>query len=132
MDNTNVSDARRHQNQLQHIFAVNHDPEFLDIVRVLLQGEMYNVTTTNYVPRTCFGAMGVERARQCYGCCGTLPGAAGHGTERWDDSGADARGWQRARIGQHHNVARQHGASIPNDANGIVRDIPCILPFKLR
>lgn len=40
------------QGQRQHIFAVNHDPEFLDVVRVLLQDERYNVTTTNYVPRT--------------------------------------------------------------------------------
>lgn len=40
------------QGERQHIFAVNHDPEFLDVVRVLLQDEHYNVTTTNYVPRT--------------------------------------------------------------------------------
>jgi len=41
-----------HQGQRQHIFAVNHDPEFLDVMRMLLQDERYNVTTTNYVPRT--------------------------------------------------------------------------------
>lgn len=46
------SKTARPQNQRQHIFAVNHDPEFLDVVCVLLQGETYNVTTTNYVPRT--------------------------------------------------------------------------------
>lgn len=40
------------QGERQHVFAVNHDPEFLDVVRVLLQDERYNVTTTNYVPRT--------------------------------------------------------------------------------
>ncbi|HEX2348902.1 MAG TPA: hypothetical protein VHI51_10765, partial [Ktedonobacterales bacterium] len=40
------------QGQRQHIFAVNHDPEFLDVMRMLLQDERYNVTTTNYVPRT--------------------------------------------------------------------------------
>lgn len=40
------------QGDRQHIFAVNHDPEFLDVIRVLLQDERYNVTTTNYVPRT--------------------------------------------------------------------------------
>lgn len=40
------------QGERKHIFAVNHDPEFLDVVRVLLQDESYNVTTTNYVPRT--------------------------------------------------------------------------------
>jgi CheY-like chemotaxis protein len=36
----------------QHIFVVNGSPEFLDIVRELLQEERYNVTTTNYVPET--------------------------------------------------------------------------------
>lgn len=36
----------------KHIFAVNSDPVFLDLVRTLLQGESYNVTTTNHVPRT--------------------------------------------------------------------------------
>jgi DNA-binding response OmpR family regulator len=40
------------QGDRKHIFAVNHDPEFLDLVRMLLQDETYNVTTTNYVPRT--------------------------------------------------------------------------------
>ena len=34
------------------IFAVNGSAEFLDILRDLLQGEQYNVTTTNFVPRT--------------------------------------------------------------------------------
>ena len=36
----------------QHIFVVNGDPDFLGIIRELLQGEEYNVTTTNYVPAT--------------------------------------------------------------------------------
>lgn len=45
-------DEEHRQQQRQHIFAVNHDPEFLDFVRMLLQDETYNVTTTNYVPRT--------------------------------------------------------------------------------
>lgn len=31
----------------RHVFAVNNSPEFLDIVRELLQDERYNVTTTN-------------------------------------------------------------------------------------
>ena len=38
--------------QRQHIFAVNGAPDFLDIIRELLQGEDYNVTTTNFVPET--------------------------------------------------------------------------------
>jgi DNA-binding response OmpR family regulator len=47
--------GRKHearQGERQHIFAINHDPEFLDAVRVLLQDERFNVTTTNYVPCT--------------------------------------------------------------------------------
>ena len=36
----------------QHIFAVNGDPELLDMLRVLFQHEDYNVTTTNFVPDT--------------------------------------------------------------------------------
>ncbi len=36
----------------KHIFVVNGDPEFLDVVRELLQDERYNVTSTNYVPQT--------------------------------------------------------------------------------
>jgi two-component system alkaline phosphatase synthesis response regulator PhoP len=34
----------------KHIYVVNGSPEFLDIVRQLLQDESYNVTTTNFVP----------------------------------------------------------------------------------
>jgi DNA-binding response OmpR family regulator len=34
----------------QHVFVVNGLPDFLDIVRQLLQDENYNVTTTNFVP----------------------------------------------------------------------------------
>jgi DNA-binding response OmpR family regulator len=36
----------------KHVFVVNGSPEFLDVVRELLQDEHYNVTTTNFVPRT--------------------------------------------------------------------------------
>ena len=36
----------------QHIFAVNDTPDFLEILRELLQDEDYNVTTTNFVPET--------------------------------------------------------------------------------
>jgi chemosensory pili system protein ChpA (sensor histidine kinase/response regulator) len=36
----------------QHVFVVNGSVEFLDVVRELLQEERYNVTTTNFVPRT--------------------------------------------------------------------------------
>jgi DNA-binding response OmpR family regulator len=34
----------------KHVYVVNGSPEFLDIVRQLLQDENYNVTTTNFVP----------------------------------------------------------------------------------
>jgi CheY-like chemotaxis protein len=42
------------QNQMRrrHVFAVNGHSEFLDAVRALLEEERYNVTTTNFVPRT--------------------------------------------------------------------------------
>ncbi len=36
----------------QHVFVVNGSPAFLDVIRELLQDELYNVTTTNFVPRT--------------------------------------------------------------------------------
>ena len=36
----------------QHIFVVDGAPEFLDLVRALFEQERYNVTTTNFVPRT--------------------------------------------------------------------------------
>lgn len=44
--------ATQRQLERQHIFVVNGSVEFLDIVRELLQGERYNVTTTNFVPDT--------------------------------------------------------------------------------
>ena len=44
--------AELRQLDRQHIVVVNRDPAFLDLVRLLLQQERYNVTTTNFVPRT--------------------------------------------------------------------------------
>ena len=35
-----------------HVLVVNSDPAFLDAVRVLLQSDRYNVTSTNLVPQT--------------------------------------------------------------------------------
>lgn len=46
-----VDDETR-QGRRQHVFAINHDPAFLEVVRELLQDEAYHVTTTNFVPRT--------------------------------------------------------------------------------
>ncbi len=47
-----MGDDERRQMGRKHIFVVNGAPEFLNFVRELLQEEDYNVTTTNYVPRT--------------------------------------------------------------------------------
>ncbi len=44
--------VERLQMDRQHIFAVDGAPEFLDLVRALFEDEHYNVTTTNFVPRT--------------------------------------------------------------------------------
>jgi CheY-like chemotaxis protein len=44
--------ATPEQMQRQHIFVVNGSAAFLDVARELLQEELYNVTTTNFVPKT--------------------------------------------------------------------------------
>jgi DNA-binding response OmpR family regulator len=44
--------VERTQMGRQHVFVVNGSPDFLDVIRELLQDELYNVTTTNFVPRT--------------------------------------------------------------------------------
>ena len=36
----------------KHVFAINGHSDFLELVRELLEEERYNVTTTNFVPRT--------------------------------------------------------------------------------
>jgi DNA-binding response OmpR family regulator len=36
----------------KHVFVINGSPMFLDLMRMFLQDEDYNVTTTNFVPRT--------------------------------------------------------------------------------
>jgi CheY-like chemotaxis protein len=47
-----VGPDEQRQMARQHVFVVNGSPPFLDIMRELLQDERYNVTTTNFVPRT--------------------------------------------------------------------------------
>ncbi len=47
-----MGDGERRQMGRKHVFVVNGSPEFLNFARELLQGEDYNVTTTNYVPLT--------------------------------------------------------------------------------
>jgi len=44
--------AEMDQMERRHVFVVNGAPMFLDLMRELLQDERYNVTTTNFVPRT--------------------------------------------------------------------------------
>ena len=52
MDATFSADEETWRAERKHVFMVNHDPKFLDVVRELLQDASYNVTTTNFVPRT--------------------------------------------------------------------------------
>lgn len=42
----------RSQEGRKHVFVINGSPAFLDVVRELFQEEGYNVTTTNFVPRS--------------------------------------------------------------------------------
>ncbi len=44
--------GERHQLTRPHIFVVNGESSFLNLMRDLLQDEEYNVTTTNFVPET--------------------------------------------------------------------------------
>ena len=44
--------AEARQRERQHIFVVNGASDFLDVVRELFEGEGYNITTTNFVPKT--------------------------------------------------------------------------------
>jgi DNA-binding response OmpR family regulator len=43
-----------------HIFVINHDSLFLEMVRELLQMEEYAVTTTNFVPSTFHQILGAR------------------------------------------------------------------------
>lgn len=36
----------------KHLFCINGAADFLEVLRVFFEDEQYNVTTTNYVPRT--------------------------------------------------------------------------------
>src|SRR5918997_38615 len=47
-----MSDAERLQMTRKHVFCVNGSAAFLEFVRSLLEEELYNVTTTNFVPAT--------------------------------------------------------------------------------
>jgi CheY-like chemotaxis protein len=47
-----MDSSEQSQMERQHIFVVNGSADFLDLVRELLQEENYNVTTTNFVPKT--------------------------------------------------------------------------------
>jgi CheY-like chemotaxis protein len=45
-------ETEREQAQRKHILGINGHPPFLELLRAILQGEKFNVTTTNYVPHT--------------------------------------------------------------------------------
>jgi DNA-binding response OmpR family regulator len=47
-----MSDRERDQMNRKHVFCVNGSATFLEFVRMLLEEESYNVTTTNFVPAT--------------------------------------------------------------------------------
>lgn len=47
-----MGDAEHKRLGRKHIFAVNGEPDFLDLLRVLFQREEFNVTTTNFMPAT--------------------------------------------------------------------------------
>lgn len=47
-----MSDEEARQMQRQHIVCVNGSAVFLEVLRELFEDERYNVTTTNFVPRT--------------------------------------------------------------------------------
>ena len=49
---TTLESAETNQMDRQHIFVVNGASDFLDVVRELLEEEHYNITTTNFVPKT--------------------------------------------------------------------------------
>lgn len=44
--------SEERQRGRKHVFAVDGSSEFLEAVRLLFESERYNVTTTNFVPRT--------------------------------------------------------------------------------
>jgi DNA-binding response OmpR family regulator len=52
MADGNQGAGESRQMQRKHVFVVNGASEFLEIIRDLLEDEHFNVTTTNYVPRT--------------------------------------------------------------------------------
>lgn len=49
---TAMSDREQQQMSRKHVFCVNGSSSFLEFVRMLLEEESYNVTTTNFVPAT--------------------------------------------------------------------------------
>jgi two-component system response regulator VicR len=44
--------ATPEQMERKHVYMLNGSPELLDVIRVLLQDENYNVTTTNFVTQS--------------------------------------------------------------------------------
>jgi CheY-like chemotaxis protein len=46
------SESEQRRGQRRHVLVIDSAPGFLDLMRELLQRERYNVTTTNFVPRS--------------------------------------------------------------------------------
>lgn len=51
-DKAMLNDRETDRMRRKHVFCVNGDPAFLELLRELFQDARYNVTTTNFVPRT--------------------------------------------------------------------------------
>ncbi len=47
-----TSEAANSRRTNKHVFVINGEVAVLELIRELLQDERYNVTTTNFVPRT--------------------------------------------------------------------------------
>ena len=47
-----MSEVERRQMSRKHVFCINGSSTFLEFVRMLLEEECYNVTTTNFLPET--------------------------------------------------------------------------------
>jgi DNA-binding response OmpR family regulator len=52
--------ATPEQQERKHVYVINGSAEFLGIIRQLLQDEQYNVTTTNFVPRSFDAIAGAQ------------------------------------------------------------------------
>lgn len=47
-----IGETEQTQMDRKHLFCINGAAEFLEVMRALFEDEQFNVTTTNYVPKT--------------------------------------------------------------------------------